>query len=93
MRREAAMDENYACPCCGYLTLCEPPPGTFEICSVCRWEDGNVQARDPEFSGGANVICLREARESFRRIGAMSEEDLQHVRLPLPDEIPPSRQA
>lgn len=42
------MCECYPCVCCGFLTLAEPPPGTFEICSVCRWEDDNVQARDPE---------------------------------------------
>ena len=29
------MATRYACPCCGYLTLPEEPPGTFDICPVC----------------------------------------------------------
>ena len=36
---------RYACPCCGFLTLDEAPPGTFAICPVCFWEDDDVQFR------------------------------------------------
>ncbi|PWU04502.1 MAG: hypothetical protein C5B43_04470 [Verrucomicrobia bacterium] len=37
---------KYKCPCCGYMTFAEPPPGTFEICPV--WEDDNIQYDDPD---------------------------------------------
>lgn len=49
---------RFACPCCSFLTLTELPPGTFEICPVCYWEDDNVQFADPEYVGGANRINL-----------------------------------
>ena len=79
---------NYACPCCGYLTFDEEPPGTFEICPVCGWEDDEVQFRDPTYAGGANGVSLEEARKSFTTIGAINEESLGSVRKPLPQENP-----
>jgi hypothetical protein len=30
---------RFHCPCCRYPTLSEQPPGTFEICGICDWED------------------------------------------------------
>jgi Cysteine-rich CPCC len=81
---------RYPCVCCGFLTLDERPPGTFEICPVCWWEDDNVQANDVEFAGGANAICLREAQENFRAFGAAEARFRGRVRKPRPDEVPPS---
>ena len=80
--------ETFPCPCCGYLTLPEPPPGTFFICPVCFWEDDNVQFADPACWGGANSVSLDEARANFRAIGAISEEFRHDVRSPNPDERP-----
>ncbi|MEH7657210.1 CPCC family cysteine-rich protein, partial [Bacillus velezensis] len=34
---------KYTCPCCGYRTIEEEPPGTYEICNICYWEDDEVQ--------------------------------------------------
>lgn len=79
--------EKYKCPCCGYCTLDEEPPGTFEICPVCFWEDDNVQFNDPDHEGGANVVSLNKARENYKRIGAISTYSLDHVRKPYKDEI------
>lgn len=79
---------RYACPCCGYLTLLESPPGTYAICSVCFWEDDAIQFEDPSYSGGANQISLQEARENFRRFGAVAEGCINQVRPPHPEEIP-----
>ena len=50
--------KTFRCPCCGCLTLDEEPPGTFEICPVCWWEDDNVQFDDPSYRGGANTRQL-----------------------------------
>lgn len=36
----------YPCPCCGHLVH-EAPPGSFQICPVCGWEDDLVQLRWP----------------------------------------------
>jgi len=78
----------YPCPCCGHLTVSEPPPGTFEICPVCFWEDDSVQANDPEFVGGANSVSLKKAKENFARLGASDERHIKDVREPLPEELP-----
>ena len=85
------MKARYPCRCCGFLTLDQQPPGTFEICPVCWWEDDDVQGRDPEYAGGANTISLREARENFRRFGAADARFSGNVRRPTPEEVPGSR--
>ena len=41
------MATRFPCPCCGYLTMGEPPPGSLVICPVCGWEDDAVQYDDP----------------------------------------------
>ena len=77
----------FPCPCCGYLTLGEEPPGTFEICPVCYWEDDNVQYSDPGYVGGANAESLRQARQNFKQFGASSKRFIDKVRPPREDEI------
>ncbi|MEB9974689.1 CPCC family cysteine-rich protein [Bacillus cereus] len=56
---------KYTCPCCGYKTLEEEPPGTFDICNICFWEDDNVQFDDPDYEGGANEYSLRQYQKAF----------------------------
>ncbi len=56
---------KYTCPCCGYNTFDEPVKGTYDICELCGWEDDLVQNGDPDYEGGANEICLREAQLEF----------------------------
>lgn len=58
---------RFNCPCCDFPTLDEEPPGTYEICRVCGWEDDNVQFDDPDFPGGANRESLNEYRTEFAR--------------------------
>ncbi|WP_082720328.1 CPCC family cysteine-rich protein [Burkholderia sp. MSMB1835] len=82
------MASRYACPCCGYLTYLSPPSGTFEICPVCMWEDDNVQLDDPDYSGGANVVSLNQARQNFNLYGASEARFEKSVRRPNPEEIP-----
>ena len=80
---------KYQCPCCNCLTLDEPPgEGSYDICSVCYWEDDPVQFKDENYAGGANHVSLKEARENYRLIGA-SEERVRHLVRPLTaDELP-----
>jgi hypothetical protein len=82
------MSEQFACPCCGYFTLSEAPPGTYEICVVCSWEDDHVQFEDPSYEGGANSESLNTARANFKAFGARSKADLGRVRTPTPEEMP-----
>lgn len=56
---------KYTCPCCGYKTLREEPPGTYEICSICFWEDDEIQFQDPDYEGGANEESLRQYQKAF----------------------------
>jgi len=80
--------KQYPCPCCGYLTFDELPPGTFFICHVCGWEDDEVQFDDPNFRGGANEVSLNEARTNYAEFGAADKKYLKDARTPLADEMP-----
>ena len=70
LRRTMDADELFDCPCCQNATLTEPPPGTFEICEICGWEDDHVQYQDPSFAGGANRMSLEVARAQYKSGGA-----------------------
>jgi hypothetical protein len=78
--------KRYPCRCCGFLTLPEPPGGTYEICPVCFWEDDPVQGQDPDYAGGANAPSLNEARRNFAAYGASEERFRPNVRPPRDDE-------
>lgn len=72
----------YTCLCCGYKTLEEKPPGSFEICPICFWEEDKVQSKDPDYKGGANDVSLREAQENFATFGASEQKFIHKVRKP-----------
>ena len=55
------MNKNL-CPVCGQMMLAE-----FDICENCGWENDFVQLDNPDFSGGANQMSLKEAREAWAR--------------------------
>jgi hypothetical protein len=86
--RDTPLGRRYPCPCCGYLTLDEPPTGTYAICKVCFWEDDNVQFHHPDWTTGANNVTLDQARENFRAHGVSETRFAAHVRPPLPEEQP-----
>lgn len=68
--RETPEGIRYDCPCCDRPTLGEPPPGTFEVCEICGWEDDDVQFTDPDYEGAANRESLRQARAAIRASGS-----------------------
>lgn len=53
---------TYFCLCCGYKTLHEKPPGSFDICRICLWEDDDED-------GGANRFTLKQAKENVKKFG------------------------
>lgn len=71
----------YPCPCCGHLTLGEPP-GSYEICKVCFWEDDAVQLRWPTYEGGANRPNLVDSQRAYAEQGAMEHRFTGLVRQP-----------
>lgn len=77
-RVEGDPESMVACPCCGYRSL--ENRGEYEVCHVCFWEDDGSD--DPDRLSVPNHMTLREARENFRRLGAVSEHARPHV---LPD--------
>ena len=75
----------FPCPACGHLVFGEPP-GSFDICPVCFWEDDVVQLLHPDMAGGANRPSLREAQENFAATGAIESRLLEYVRPANPSE-------
>ena len=75
----------FPCPCCGHLVFVEPP-GSYDICPVCFWEDDSVQLRWPDWAGGANRPCLIESQRTYERLGAMEARFMDNVRVATPDE-------
>lgn len=73
---------NYPCPCCGNRTLSEPPPGTYEICSVCFLEDDPVQFADEDFADGANQVSLRKAKENYKTLRVSDPDALRMIKPP-----------
>lgn len=73
---EGAAELLEECPCCGYRSLQER--NNYEICRVCFWEDDGTTDTDGSVSG-PNRSTLREAKQAFEALGAMSEAARQHV--------------
>jgi len=79
---------KHPCPCCGYQTFREPPPGTWATCPVCYWEDDRDAFEDLDYVGGPNRVSLGRARKNFRRYGASERRLRRFTRLLRPDEQP-----
>lgn len=71
---------RFPCPCCGYLQFGEPP-GSYEICAICFWEDDAVQLRWPDWAGGANKPSLEDAQVEYAENGAIEPRLKRHVKL------------
>ena len=78
---------KYTCPCCGYKTLDEESPATYEICSICFWDDDGVQYDDPDYKGGANLPSLRNAQKNYFLFGACEESCMDAARKPNENDL------
>jgi hypothetical protein len=59
------------------------PPGSYEICHLCDWEDDHVQLRHPAMGGGANKLSLAAHQQSaLQRFPAELLQSSQFVRAP-----------
>jgi hypothetical protein len=61
----------YPCPACGFLVFTEPP-GSYDVCAVCGWEDDGIQLEAPGYTGGANGLSL----EAYQREHALPQAPL-----------------
>ena len=59
------MNQLYACKCCGHKTIESPPPGDYEICPVCLWENDPTQERNADLGGGPNQKSLRDHQKDY----------------------------
>ena len=73
--------QRFPCPCCGYLVFTEPP-GSYEVCPICYWEDDAVQLEFATNGGGANRVSLVEGQHNFASVGACEERMVAHIRPP-----------
>ena len=80
------MELKYTCPCCGYKTLDEEPPGTHDICKICFWEDDGYQYEHPD-EDGANHVSLKEAQQNYINFGVSDKEYINNVRQPNKSDI------
>jgi hypothetical protein len=76
-------DARYPCPCCGYLTLSAPSPGSYEICPICVWEDSTW---DDDWSG-TNEVTLEQAQANFLAFGACEEAWKDEARAPTGGDV------
>jgi hypothetical protein len=81
----AARELGY-CPCCGYLTLSEGVPGSYEVCPVCHWTDDPVQFVETQSINDSNPHSLETARKNFERFGAITPSVVDETRDPTPSE-------
>ena len=79
------MSHSHPCPCCGHLVFGEPP-GSYDICPICFWEDDGVQLGYPLMAGGANARSLFDSQQEFARCGACEPRFTRNVRQPSSDE-------
>ena len=73
------------CPCCGYLVFDEPP-GSYDICPICSWEDDLSQLRFP-VTTGANHVSLIDAQRNYARDGVCESRLHSHVRQPKDSDV------
>ena len=76
---------KYPCPCCGYRVF-DDPPGSFQHCPICGWQDDNFQLRYAGESLGSNPVSLIEAQKNYAAFGATTKRLKSKVRKPTPDE-------
>ena len=72
---EGNPEPMFACPCCGYLSLSSS--ASYEICSVCFWEDDGV--RDEHTVSGPNQATLATARQNLAEFGACDLASVDRV--------------
>ncbi|MFJ9384179.1 CPCC family cysteine-rich protein [Peribacillus sp. NPDC101481] len=77
---------KYTCPCCGYKTLDEEPPGTYDIREICFLEDDGYQYEHPD-EDGANKISFRESQQNFIKFGVSDLDFSENVRKPNNSDI------
>ena len=59
-------EDDLPCPACGFLSF-QGGYGSYDICSICDWEDDGVQLANPCSGGGANHKSLAQVQADALR--------------------------
>ena len=51
------------CVCCGKIEV-----ELFDICEVCDWQNDPLQNDMPDYTGGANIMSLNQAKEEYFKL-------------------------
>ena len=73
---------TFPCAVCGCHVFHEPP-GSYDICPVCGWEDDRTQARHPRMRGGANggsIVDYQKGHESWDVSGHVRDQGWRPLR-------------
>jgi hypothetical protein len=76
------MESKLRCACCGYNTI----ESTSDVCPVCYWQKDDYQEQHSNDDGGPNLVSLMEAKENYKKFGAIEERFKEYVRLPTEEE-------
>ncbi|MCP3656364.1 CPCC family cysteine-rich protein [Herbaspirillum sp.] len=74
----------FTCPCCGYEVF-PTPPGSYDICPICFWEDDELQLYYPHVHG-ANPASLIESQVNVVQFGACNKEMAKNTRKVTEDD-------
>jgi hypothetical protein len=65
----------------------DEPPGSYDICPICFWEDDALQLEfATTLAGGANRPTLVQAQQNVAVHGASEPRLVTHVRAPGPND-------
>lgn len=67
-------DADTPCPCCGNITIPYGGDALAYICPICRWEIDLFIQSDDEPSDQNHELTLNQARENYKKFGAVKEE-------------------
>lgn len=63
------------------------PPGSYDICEICFWEDDALQLEfATTLDGGANRMTLEQAQLSYAAFAAKSQDRTAYTRPPTSED-------
>ena len=74
-------DADTPCPCCGNITIPYGGDAMAYICPICWWEIDLFIQSDDEPSDQNHGLTLNQARENYKKFGAVKEEFVTNQRF------------
>lgn len=74
------------CPCCGCLTIDDYEEVIIGICEVGYWQYDETSQSNPLISIEPNKVPLIQAKDNYKKFGAVEERFIPYIRKPREDE-------